>query len=204
MPRNNLRLAGFKRHVGATLVEIVVFIAIVSVALAGVLSVLHYTSGSSANPLARKQALIIAESVMQEIQQVPFTYCDPDDANAVSATSAAGCAVAANNQNLSITGPTPSGESRYDATNPFDNVADYGGFAMPGGACSGICRLGDNTPIAGLGAYAVSVVLSRVGGTAPFTSMASDDVLKIDVTVTGPANTRVVLTGYRVRYAPNI
>ena len=53
----------------------------------------------SADPIVRKQALAIAESLLLEIEQQAFTWCDPQDANVVTATSAAGCAVAANNQN---------------------------------------------------------------------------------------------------------
>lgn len=187
---------------GFTLVEMVVFISIISIAIAGVLSVLNLTSRNSANPLVRKQALVIAESLMQEIQQMPFTYCDPDDANALTAANTAGCAGAS--QDSSITGPTPNTESRYTPANPFDNVADYGGFTMPDANCAGICKPGDNTPIGGLTGYTATVALSRVGGAAPFAGFASDDVLKIDITVTGPVNTSVLVTGYRVRYAPKI
>lgn len=196
------------KQLGVTLVELVVFIVIVSVALVGVLKVLEITSRGSADPIIRKQAISIAESLLLEIEQQPFTWCDPDDANASTATSAAGCASNAQdpapNAAGAITGPFPSSESRYSNLDPFDNVADYGGFAMPGGGCAGICSPGDNTPLTGLGAYTATVTIFRVGTAAPFTDFASDAALKISVNVTGPGNTNVTLTGYRVRYAPNI
>ena len=75
---------------------------------------------------------------------------------------------------------------------------------MPGGGCTGICSPGNTTPLAGLDGYAAAVTVTRAGAAAPFASLALDDVLKISVRVTGPANTDVTLTGYRVRYAPNI
>lgn len=193
-----------RRQLGVTLVELVVFMVIVSVALVGVLKVLDITNRGSADPLVRKQALAIAESLLLEIEQQPFTYCDPDDASVSTATSAADCTNSQDKGGAALTSPTPASESRYSNTDPFDNVADYGGFTMPGGGCTGICSPGDTTPLAGLDNYAAAVTISRAGAAAPFASLASDEVLKISVRVTGPANTDVTLTGYRVRYAPNI
>ena len=186
---------------GFTLVELVVFISIVTVALAGVMTALSYTNKFSPDPEVHKQALVIAEGLMQEIQQVPFTYCDPNDANAATATAYTDCA--ANSEQL-LTGPSPNTESRYNQTNPFDNVADYGGFSMPDASCAGICRVGDATPISGLSGYTANVVLTNVGGTGSFPGLPADAVIQVAITVTGPANTTVLLKGYRVRYAPRI
>ncbi|WP_029148062.1 prepilin-type N-terminal cleavage/methylation domain-containing protein [Methylophilus sp. 5] len=192
--------AGKKNHHGFSLVEMVVFIVIVTTAIAGVIGALAFMSGHSADPLARKQAIAIAESLMQEIQQMPFTFCDPDDPNASTANSAADCSTSQAN----LGGPSPAGESRYSATNPFDNVADYGGFTMPGGGCTGICRIGSSTALAGLNAYSASVAINQAGGAGAFAGLPAAAVLQIVVTVTGPANTTIRLTGFKVRYAPKI
>jgi MSHA pilin protein MshD len=197
-----------KQQLGVTLVELVVFMVIVSVALVGVLKVLDITNRGSVDPLVRKQAISIAESLLLEIEQQPFTLCDPEDANAASAVTAADCtggAVSSQDKGgAALTSPSPNTESRYSATSPFDNVADYGGFTMPDANCAGICSPGNNTPLVGLGAYTATVAVTRVGGTAPFASFPLSAVLQIAVRVTGPANTNVTLTGYRFRYAPNI
>ena len=193
-----------REQAGVTLVELVVFIVIISVALVGVLKVLEMTNRGSADPLVRKQALSIAESLLLEIEQQPFTYCDPDDSNATTATSTATCTNSQDKGGAALTTPSPSSESRYSSADPFDNVADYGGFTMPGGGCTGICSPGDTTPLSGLTGYTATVTITRVGAAAPFASLALDEALKISVHVTGPANTDVTLTGYRVRYAPNI
>ena len=173
-------------------------------ALVGVLKVLDITNRGSADPLLRKQALSIAESLLLEIEQQPFTFCDPDDANAATATSTATCSNTQDKGGAALTSPVPSSESRYSSTDPMDNVADYGGFTMPGGGCTGICSPGDNTPLSGLTGYVATVTITRAGAVAPYASFALDSVLKISVRVTGPANTDVTLTGYRARYAPNI
>ncbi|MFQ6404246.1 type II secretion system protein [Methylophilus sp. 'Pure River'] len=199
--KNNKHMPpSIRNHYGFSLVEMVVFIVIVTTAIAGVIGALAFMSGHSADPLARKQAIAIAESLMQEIQQMPFTFCDPDDPNASTANGTADCTTSQAN----LGGPSPAGESRYGAANPFDNVADYGGFTMPGGGCAGICRIGDATAINGLNGYVATVAIAQAGGAGAFAGMAADAVLQIVVTVTGPANTTIRLTGFKVRYAPRI
>jgi MSHA pilin protein MshD len=200
-----------KQQLGVTLVELIVFMVIVSVALVGVLKVLEITNKGSADPLIRKQALSIAESLLLEVEQQPFTLCDPDDANASSAVTTADCtggATASEDKGgAALTSSTPNSESRYSNLDPLDNVADYGGFSMPDANCAGICSPGNSTPLTGLSAYSSTVTITRVGAAALFngpTSFAADAVLKITVRVTGPANTDVTITGYRFRYAPNI
>jgi len=76
------------RQGGLSLVELVVFIVIVSVSIVGIFLVLNLATRTSADPVARKQALAIAESLLEEIELMPFTFCDPDDA-AVPVFSAA-------------------------------------------------------------------------------------------------------------------
>lgn len=63
---------------GFTLVELVIFIVIVSIAVAGILLVMNFTTANSADPQIRKQALSIAESLMEEASLAPFTYCSTE------------------------------------------------------------------------------------------------------------------------------
>ena len=126
---------------------------------------------------------------------MPYTYCDPDDANAASATSAVvggvGCATT-----VEALGPE-AGETRY-ADPKFDNVNDYHNFSM-NDANGGIRDISNNA-ISGLDGYAASVVVAEagLGGIA-----SASGVLQVTVTVAGPINTQIVLDGYRTRYAPN-
>ena len=59
---------------GFTLIEMIIFIVIVSSALAGILSVMHSTVKASADPIVRKQAIALADSILEEILQKD--YCD--------------------------------------------------------------------------------------------------------------------------------
>lgn len=58
---------------GISLVELIMFIVIVSIALAGILLVMNVTTKGSADPLIHKQALAAAESLLEEIQLQDFS-----------------------------------------------------------------------------------------------------------------------------------
>jgi len=184
---------------GVSLVELIVFIVVVSTAVMGVLAVLNIATRSSADPMIQKQALAIAEALLEEVQLQPFTYCDPDDAAAGAALSNAQCtggAGGANDENRLVAGllGPEAGETRAGAVTPFDNVSDYNGFSMG----PGITDL-TGAAVAGLGGYSAAVTVANQG----LAAVAPADSLLITVTVTGPGNTTVVLHGYRLRYAPN-
>ena len=62
---------------GFTLIELIFFIVVVSVGLAGVLKVMNVGVAASADPLIRKQAAALAESILQEVLQKAYTDPDP-------------------------------------------------------------------------------------------------------------------------------
>jgi MSHA pilin protein MshD len=173
---------------GLSLIELLVFIVVVGIAVSGVLSVYSLNARSSADPMVRKQALAIAESLLEEVLAKPYTYCDPDDADADTASSPAGCAT------------TPEGmgadgaEDRYSNLTPFDNVNDYNGFSM-----TGIVDLGGNA-VPELSAYSAAIQVQPAGA---FNGIPAGETLLVTVTVTAPGNQGISLSGYRTRYAPN-
>jgi MSHA pilin protein MshD len=61
---------------GFTLIELIIFIVVVSIALAGILSVMNTVVKSSADPLVRKQSIALADSLLEEILLKNFN--DPD------------------------------------------------------------------------------------------------------------------------------
>ncbi len=178
------------RQSGFTLVEAVIFIAVVAVGISGVLLAINVATRDSVDPLIHKQAVAIAESMLQEIESMPFTFCDPDDPAVSTAANPAGCATQE--------GIGPEGETRAGAT-PFDNVNDYAGYDT---AADGGIKDVTGTPVAGLGAYRARVAVAAVA--LGDITQASGDALQITVTVTGPTNVTVTLDGYRTRYAPNL
>lgn len=172
------------RRGGFTLIEMVFFVVIVGTALAGLISVLASSLKGSADTVSRKQALAIAEAIVEEVALKPFTWCDPDDANAATATSAAGCA---NPALVEASGPE-GGETRPS----FDNVSDYHNYAFSSPITD---HSGTYSFPAGFAVSSLTVTAEAIDGVAA--------ALRISVTVTGPESTSVTLDTYRTRYAPN-
>ena len=185
---------------GFTLVELIVFIVIVSVSVAGVLLAINTATRSGTDPMVRKNAIAIAEGMLEEVSLMPFTFCDANDPQATTATSsavgAAGCTSAAT---VNAIGPE-AGETRYASATPFDHVDDYNGFSM-----NPIVDI-TNTAIGTLTSYSatVSVAATALGSIAATDAQGQANALLITVTVNGPQNTTVVLQGYRTKYAPQI
>jgi MSHA pilin protein MshD len=173
---------------GVTLVELILFIIIVSVGVAGILTVFNLTTQKSSDPQVRRQMLAVAEALLEEVEFKPFTYCDPDDPNAATAASSAGCTGGpggANDESKLPLGPE-AGETR--AT--FDNVSDYNGLSL-----NPVTDINAN-PINGYSAT-ISVAQQQLEASVPL-----DASLRITVTVTH-GNDSISLSGYRLRYAPN-
>lgn len=64
---------------GFTLIELLIFIVVVSAGLAGILSVMNTVVKSSADPIVRKQAMALADSILEEV--LLKSYADPDGTN---------------------------------------------------------------------------------------------------------------------------
>ncbi|HEY8100808.1 MAG TPA: type II secretion system protein [Burkholderiaceae bacterium] len=186
-----------KRERGLTLIELVMFIMIVSIALVGVLSVLNITSKNSADPQVRKQALSIAEGLLEEVELAHFTYCDPTDASVDRASganlTATGCASIV--ENAGQTGLEPVG------SRPYDNVNDY---VDAYGTAKTYTSDANGTNLPTGYTATVNVVPEALNGIASSGTAANVEVLRITVVVTNTYNNdTITLDGYRTRYAPN-
>lgn len=93
------------RQRGASLVELILFIVIISIALAGILLVMNNVTGRSADTLIRKQALAVAESLLEEVALQDF---------------------------ISASGVT-NAVTQANRTTEYHIVNDYAGFNMPVG-----------------------------------------------------------------------
>ncbi len=177
-----------RRSRGLTLIELLLFVVVVGIALAAMLKVFVTATTASTDPMVRRQQLAIAESLLREVELMPFTWCDPaQDPNVATVANAGACTFPEN------MGPE-AGQTRYGPANFFNNVNDYNGFSMAG------IRDVTNTAIAGLSGYAASVT---VAAAALDSIPSAGDALKITVAVTAPDGSVVSLQGWRTRYAPN-
>jgi MSHA pilin protein MshD len=191
---------------GISLIELIVFIVVVGVALAGILRVMNVTGKSSADPLVYKQSLAIAEALLEEVELMPFTFCDPDDSVAGLDTTVdiTACTAPVGGE---VIGPE-AGETRYSTTTPFDNVNDYNGCQMNTGVANAGC---DSTGSGGINDINNAVIGPAIGYSAAIGVAqnglalglpADDDALLITVTVTGSNGVSVVMEGIRTRYTP--
>ena len=98
-----------KRTVGFTLVEMIVAITVISIALAATMSVFSLTVSSSADPIQPKQAMLVAESMLEEILLKP--YANPDGGYVAACT-------------------TTCDRARFDDVKDYHNYASNGVYAL--------------------------------------------------------------------------
>ena len=146
----------FGKQRGATLVELVVSIVVISVGLAGALIVMDHTARASADPMNQYQAIAIAEAYLEEALLQEFV--DPDGLG---------------------------GETR--AT--FDDINDYN-FTDVG------ARDQNDQAIAGLEQYTVTIAVTAEA----FNGIAAANSRRVQVTVTPPFGSTVVMSAYRTSY----
>ncbi len=89
---------------GISLIELIMFIVIISIAVAGILLVMNKVTGHSADALVRKQALAIAESLLEEVQLQDF---------------------------ISASG-VPNAVTQANRSSEYHIVSNYNGFATTG------------------------------------------------------------------------
>ena len=195
---------GLARQRGVTLIELILFIVIVSVAVTGVLGALRISTSASADPLRRKQALMIAEGLLEEVQLAKFTFCDPTSIEAESAAGSAACTIA---EQFGQGGGATTAQEPV-GPRPYDNVNDYAaaaGAAIAAFDINGVLSDATGAPLA-LPGYTVRLTIrpEALGGIAAGnTATDIGDVLRISVAVSYDGQT-LVLDGYRTRYAPNL
>ena len=126
-----------RRHSGFTLIELIIFIVVVSAGLAGILSVMNTTVKSSADPMVRKQAIALAESVLEEVLQKAFA--DPDGTNA-----------------------DETGRTNWDNVDDYDGKTEAD-LALPAAVSAYSVRIAvsDGSAALGIAAKKVTVTVSR-------------------------------------------
>lgn len=133
---------------GISLIELIMFIVIVSVALAGILLVMNVTTKSSADPLIHKQTLAVAESLLEEIELQDF----------VSASGVTNTVTLANRA------------TEYHIISNYNNFSMAGITSLNGAAVTSLGNYNASVKVANqaLGAIpAASAVLITVAVTAP-------------------------------------
>ena len=200
-----------RRQHGLTMIELLMFIVIIGIAVAGVLSILTYTTRNSADPQLRKQALAIAEGLLEEVQLARFTYCDPTDATAETAFGAfitTPVGTTAPPDKVGCTSTLETVGPGAGATRPFNNVNDYvSAFGVQQAAFNVAGVLFDaNQNAIGVTGYTASLMITAepLNGINSTSNPSTMEALRMTVTVTyNGGRESIILDGYRTRYAPN-
>lgn len=159
-----------------SLVELVMFIMVIAVGLTGVLAVMNYTSQHSADPMVREQALLIAESYMEEVLVKKFI--DPTTGT-------------------TRTCPTPEGgRTNYDNVCDYNGLSDTGARDQFGNVITGLENYNVAVVVSGGTGISLGPSTNLVANTG------SIRVLQVDVTVTHSNDPGFILplTGYRTHY----
>jgi MSHA pilin protein MshD len=128
------------KQTGATLIELILSIVIISTALAGVLGVVNLTVLHSADPLVQHQAISIAESYLEEITALPVA--DPDGTDG------------------------EVGRTNYDDTDDYDGHTDVGARDQDNNLITGLGNYTINVNVvdqitSGITMKAITVSVSR-------------------------------------------
>lgn len=135
-------LSNHIHQTGATLIELIITIVIISISLTGILSIVNLTTSHSADPMVQQQSIAVAESYLEEILLLPVI--DPDGSNA--------------------------GETRatYDNVDDYNGLTDTGAQNQSGAAISGLgvynvsVTINDET-VSGINMKAITVQVDRAG-----------------------------------------
>lgn len=156
---------------GVSLIELIIFIIIVSTALAGILMVMNHTTMHSADTLVQKQAQAIAESMLEEIELQDFT-------------SQFGPTVPVTQQNRT---------SAYHIVTDYNNFATTGIYAADNTGNAPIAGLGNYN-------LTVAVAHAALTPNPPAIAVPAASSVQITVTVTDPTGQNTVMNGYRTAY----
>ena len=159
---------------GLTLIELVIFIVIILVGLAGVLTVLDTTVRGSADPVVRKQALALAEAMLEEVLSKSYQN-DPGDAN--NSSNTLGC--------TPTTAPTCALNTLVDRVN-YNDVDDYNTWSQFGNLAS----------IVAVPAAPAALARYRVNVAVAAWVLNGETGKRVTVTVVSGAE-RVTLEGFR-------
>lgn len=212
-----------KRQKGISIIELVIFIVIVSVALTGITLIYLNTTRYSADPMVRIRSIELAQSTLEEILLKSYDHNTPAGGGCVRFTANSNCPVGTPPNPFAETeasGLGADGETRptYNDVDDYHNRLYCGASVLPSNtACPALtCEDMENAPGNNISAeyegFAICVQVSFAGGAgteinnvtvnsgAANATVLTNDAKRIDVTVSDPLNSRIGLSAYRLNF----
>ena len=210
---------------GISLIELVIFIVIMSVALTGITLIYINTTRYSADPMVRIRSIELAQSTLEEILLKAYDDNTPVGGGCVFLASSRCLFTPANPNNATVTvldnTVVTSAEEGNLQRATYNDVDDYHNKLYCGAtvtsnsdcpapaACQPLLDESGTDISALYAGYSVCIQLSFAGGAgteisngAPgaATNVLLNDAKRIDVIVTDPLNSRIRLSAYRLNY----
>ena len=161
-------------HSGATLVELVITIVIISVAIAGVVGAFSLLSGRSADPLNQTRAVELAQLYMDEIITKKYDENTPQGGQP------------------KYTGACNIGTDGSETRATYDDVDDYNAINAEAPRSS----LG---ALSGYPGFEVTVSV-QCAGDDPGIGLPASEAKRIDISITVPGGTDFVFSAYKANF----
>lgn len=200
---------------GVTLIEMVVFIAIVSVAFTGIIMVFINTGKHSADPLVKIRTIELGQSVLEEILLKKYDDNTPVSGACVDYSSNTRCSNAPDGEttlqaDIDPITTLPETRSTFDDVDDYHNLEYCGDNVTSGDAsCTGSCSTLVNESGIDISAeysgYSICVQVAFAGNelnnVSPVaTTVLTNDAKRIDVIITDPLNSKMTFTVYKLNF----
>jgi len=155
---------------GVTLIELIVFILVISLSLGALVMVFNQAANNSVDPVVRVRLLEIAQSHLDQVMARKYDESTPTGGIPACGTEGTSCA-----------GIGLDGGEDLAVVGSLDDVDDFNNYAA--------------TPITG---YSISIAVSLAG--TELGLGANGDAKRITTTATSTTGASVVLTAYRTNF----
>lgn len=204
---------------GISLIELVIFIVILSVALTSITLLYINTTRYSADPLIRIRSVELAQSTLEEILLKSYDHSTPVGGGCVRFPSGSSRCPVSNVAATSQTAATLAAEEGSANRTLFNDVDDYHNISYCGvggvadAACTDTCKTivdeSGNNIANEYGGFAICIRVSFAGGAGTEinnviagtgSDVLAEDAKRIDVIVTDPLNSKIALSAYRLNF----
>lgn len=202
-----------KRAHGISMIELIIFILVMAIAFAGVMSVFVSTQSYSADPMIKIKTVELAQSLMEEILLKTYDERTPVGGGCVDNMVSTRCGPAANIPDADAPtnaafGPEP-GETRqrFDDVDDYHNLAYCGANGTANPACTNACvdlidEQGNNIAAEYPG-FGICIRLIFDGNgitTGTATPVLNNDAKRIDIMLTDPRGSNLTFSAYRTNF----
>ncbi|MDH5394849.1 MAG: prepilin-type N-terminal cleavage/methylation domain-containing protein [Gammaproteobacteria bacterium] len=209
-----------KRQRGISLIELIIFIVIISIALTGITLIYINTTKYSADPMVRIRSIELAQSTLEEILLKAYDHSTPvgggcvrypAQGNTLCVPPTYASHPAAFNETVLTAEEGVLNRTSFNDVDDYNNLSYCGTGGVADNACTNACL--DMTDESGnlikdnYAGFAICIRVSFAGGAGTEinspgfgSGVLANDAKRIDVIVTDPLNSKISLSAYRLNF----